>query len=287
MSETGFGSPSYSNNPPAIFDTGFGSPFNSSSRGTGFGSPFDLSLTAVEILGDLFYIGDDGGVRIDLVGNWFNYTEVAPPSLTNMFKVTFIKGITRTLALPAFVGHPTSRGGFVYSNLAQTRLYAYVPPLPKGVYDIEIAYDYDNAHQKILIEDAFEVISRNRSLGEYTIRSLLPSHFDAGTRQFAQDDLSKDYTVLETLTRSLGELLQNLTGKPLTKSTSEYNEGDTTLPVESTLGFPASGDLFVEGIHLVYTAKTVNSFTGITRKGRRRETIGKNAKVVYYDNPYK
>lgn len=286
MSETGFGAPSYANNPPSIYDAGFGSPYDTQGRATGFGSTFDVGLTDVEIEGGLFSIGDDGGVRIDLIGNWFQYSSVNPPAYLNMFRVVFVKGTTRTFALPAFVGHPPTRQGYVYSNLAQTRLYAYVPPLDTGTYDIEIFWGYDFPENKIVLEDAFEVIARNRSLGQYTIRSLLPSHYDAGCRVFAQDDLSKDYTVLETLTRSLGEFLQGLTGKPLTKLTVDYPEGNASLSVESTLGFPSKGDLFVNGIHLSYTGKTSTSFTGITQSGKRQELIGKNAKVVYYDNPY-
>ena len=282
MSETGFGSPSYSP-APTIFDAGFGSPYNTQGRDTGFGSPYDQGIIPVEIDGGLFYIGDDGGVRIDLVSTW----GATPPAYLNTFKVTFIKGGTRTLALPAFVGHPVERAGFVYSNLDQTRLLAYVPPLDTGVYDIEIETFVGTTTTKRLLTSAFEVITRNRSLGQYTLRSLLPAHFNAGSRDFSSDDLDKDYTVLETLTRSLGELLQNLTGKPLTKSTGDFLEGGNTLHVESTLGFPTSGDLFADGIHFSYTGKTNNSFTGLTQKGRRKELISKNSKVAYYDNPYK
>ncbi len=286
MSETGFGSPSYANNPPAIYDAGFGSPYQTQGRDTGFGSPYDLALLPAEIEGDLFYIGDDGGVRIDIVGNWFQYSNIEVPAYLNMHKVTFVKDGVRTFAIPAFVGHPTSRQGFVYSNLAQTRLHAYVPPLSLGTYDIEIAFNYESTEHKILMTSAFEVIPRNRSLGEYTLRSLLPAHFNAGTRDFAQSDMDKDYTTLEVLTRSLGEFLQDLTGKPLTKSTVDFVEGTATLTVESTLAFPSKGSLFVEGIHLLYTGKTNSTFTGITQSGRRKALIGKNAKVVFYDNPY-
>jgi len=287
MSETGFGSPSYTP-APSIFDAGFGSPYNAQGRDTGFGSPFDLSLIPITIADDLFYIGDDGGVRINLRSTWSQFTDVEPPAYSNKFKVTFEKGGVRTLALPAFVGHPVTRAGYVYTNLAQTELHAYVPPLDVGIYNIEVDFLVGSSHTQIKVLGAFEVIKRNRSLGQYTLRSLLPAHFEAGVRSFSQDDLGdKNYTTLETLTRSLGEALQNLTGKPLTKSTLDFNDGDTTVTVETTLGFPAKGDLFLGSVHLKYTGKTNNTFTGVSFASERKEVIAKNSKVVYYDNPYK
>ncbi len=287
MSETGFGSPSYTP-APLIFDAGFGSPYNTQGRDTGFGSPFDFSLIQTTIANNLFYIGDDGGVRIDIRSTWNEFISVQPPAYSNKFKVTFEKGGVRTLALPAFVGHPVSRAGYVYTNLAQTELHAYVPPLELGLYNIEIDFFFDNTHIKKVINGAFEVIKRNRALGQYTLRSLLPAHFEAGVRNFSQDDLAdKDYTTLETLTRSLGQMLQNLTGKPLTKNTLDFNDGDTTVTVETTLGFPSKGDLFLAGVHLKYTGKTNTTFTGVSFASERKDVIAKNSKVVYYDNPYK
>ena len=281
MSETGFGSYSYPNNPPDEFDAGFGSPFTSG-RDTGFGSTFDTSLEGTELADSVFYIGDDGGTRIDIIGNWWQYATTKRRGYANDFRVSFVKGGIETYALPAFVGHPTTRSGYVYTNLDQTRLHAWTPPLAKGVYSIKIRWPLNT----ITLTNAFEVITRNRSLPTYIIRSLLPSYIST-TRKMETESLSSvNYNNTEALTRSLGELLQNIGGKPLTLSTLDYNEGDATLNVETTLGFPSQGHVYLEDMHLKYTGKTNTSFTGVSRVGIRRKTIKKGSKVVQYDYPY-
>lgn len=274
----GFGSYTYSN---TYYDAGFGSPYTSSVRDTGFGSPYDINNTQIEV--SELKVGDDGA-KIELFADWFLYSSVERIGYSNDYQVSFERNGTEVYAIPAFVGHPTGRQGYVYTDLNQTKLIVYVPPLDLGVYSIIIRFNYQNALRTITLNNAFEVIRRNHSLAQYSLRSLLPSHFDTGSKkpEYKTDHV---FTNFEALTRSLGEILQNVSGSPLTLSTATWNEGDTTLAVESTLGFPSSGYLFLNDLLLSYTGKTNTSFTGIATVNRRLENVEKKAKVLYYDHP--
>lgn len=67
--------------------------------------------------------------------------------------------------------------------------------------------------------------------------------------------------VLDTLTEAFGEAVQRLSGRPQTFVVSEHSPSDSSLFVESTLGFPDSGSVFVGGGEYTYSAKTPMSFT--------------------------
>jgi len=51
---------------------------------------------------------------------------------------------------------------------------------------------------------------------------------------------------------------------PKTKSLEPINVGDTTITVDSTIGFPKSGTIVVEGNEVTYTDKSVNQFYNCT-----------------------
>ena len=53
--------------------------------------------------------------------------------------------------------------------------------------------------------------------------------------------------------------------KPITTLTSDINTIVTTIPVNSTTGYPSSGTIVIEDEIISYTGKTTNSFTGCTR----------------------
>jgi hypothetical protein len=283
MAESGFGSPTY-NPAPAINDAGFGSPFiDGTGRDTGFGSPFDPSLLPLSIQGETYLIGDDGGVRLDISGQWFAFSGTPVPAHTDKFKVKF-RHTDGTLhnALAGKMGDQT--GGQVYSNPRQTVLYAIVPPLPHGLYDVLVQWDGQTA----LISDAFEVTARNKAAETFSIRANLPAFMKRGslTAKDENTDIAPTYGVIEALTRSVGQIVQRFTGRPETLVSQQWDEGDATLHVETTVGFPESGYLLIDGVKLKYTAKTNNTFTGVDYYvGAVKPTFKYQERVVPYVDP--
>lgn len=277
MSETGFGSITYT---PAlsIKDTGFGSPISSSNTGreTGFGSPFDPSLNALAIQGEAVKIGDDGGVKLYIYGDWKNQFTLPAPAYLGAFTVSFINQSTnkKTLALGGRAGNKNE----CFTNLEQTYIEAYVPPLTRGTYDLKVEWDASNA----LINSAFQVIPRNKVKETYELRKLLPSFYKAGKREIHQDSIVENptYKALEGLTRSIGQQIAFVSGRLSTVLTASYNLNDTALNVETTLGFQDTGKLKVNGYTLSYTGKTNNTFTGVSFVYENTLKINKGGVIV-------
>ena len=262
MSETGFGSLSFSP-APEYKDYGFGTPTPpdiGASRDTGFGSPFDSTNLAVEIPGDLVQIPDNGGVTLRFVRDWSVTAGDFPVERRYLgaFKVELIERATGTVTLAQ-----GSRSKDCFTNYRQDNLLAYVPPLPRGAYDIRITWEQINS---IYIEDAIEVVPRARCEQAYSMRTHLPSWTKRGAYRVEDEiiDIYKRGSNLQALTQSIGDALQVLNGRPTTGTTAEFTRGDTVLNVDSTLGFPEVGALFIEGLRFTYTGKTLTAFTGVS-----------------------
>lgn len=69
---------------------------------------------------------------------------------------------------------------------------------------------------------------------------------------------------LEALTCAFGRQLQYVNGYPTTRITSNFAPTATTLNVETTLGFPATGQIWVNDLLCTYTGITDNTFTGVS-----------------------
>lgn len=95
--------------------------------------------------------------------------------------------------------------------------------------------------------------------------------------------------VLETLTEAFGEAVQRFSGRPQTLVVSDYSPTDGSLFVESTLGFPNSGKLFVDGREYSYSAKTPMAFTGFasvnfsTRHLTEKDLVTCNVRAIFPD----
>ena len=70
--------------------------------------------------------------------------------------------------------------------------------------------------------------------------------------------------MLDALTETFGEAVQRYSGKPQTLVVSNFKNTDTKVYVESTLGFPAKGRLFIKNRMYSYTSKSAMSFNGVT-----------------------
>ena len=262
MSETGFGALSFTP-APEYKDYGFGTPTPldiGASRDTGFGSPYDPSNLAVEMPGDLVQIPDNGGVTLRFVRDWSATAGDFPVERRYLgaVRVELIERATGLITLAQ-----GSRGKDCFTNYRQDNLLAYAPPLARGSYDIRITWEQINS---IYIEDGIEVVARARCAEAYSIRTHLPSWSKRGAYRVEDEiiDIYKRGSNLQALTQSIGDALQVLNGRPTTGTTAEFTSGSSVLHVDSTLGYPDAGALFIEGERFTYTGKTLTSFTGVT-----------------------
>lgn len=272
MAETGFGSITVSP-APTYNDWGFGSPtpvdldtgeFDVRGRDTAFGSPFDAVQSSVFISGEFDLIPDDGGVILEINNEWslagfYDYTEKVNYPLFP-FEVTFINASSG--AEYDAIGEV---GKQCLTNFTQTVLYAGVPPLPHGDYDVKVSW-FDGTRQ-LYVNSAFTVTLRTRCPNAYGLRRHLPEWFATGPEQLSYETVEAfegyDHTI-EVLTKTVGEVLQRLAGKHTTATSDVISWGDSSISVESTIGFPESGDLFVGGVRFSYTSKTTSSFDGVS-----------------------
>tara|TARA_R100000152_G_C6748363_1_gene171971 strand:+ start:63 stop:914 length:852 start_codon:yes stop_codon:yes gene_type:complete len=258
MAETGFGSISFSP-APTYKDWGFGSnsPSSFSGRDTGFGSPYDPSNANVTIEGSFADLPDDGGIRLEIQSDWDSFTPFADQIIAGTFKVTCIKQSNgnRTLANGLF-------GKDCYTDINHTSLIAYIPPLPHGGYNLEISWNFG----VISISNAFNITLRARCLEFYRYSKRLPNFVKNRSRIFENEKITvfAGYTNLESIAKTAGDALQKLAGRPCTALTSNYTHGEVTLNVESTLGFPDSGSLFLDQYRLTYTSKSATAFSGVS-----------------------
>lgn len=267
MAETGFGSPTFIP-APTYSDWGFGAatPFdidtlqdNVVGADTAFGSPYAAVAAEVYLAGEFDLIPDDGGVILEINSDW-NTAGFTRPARVGPFTVTYISSETgdRTLAVGL-----TSRGQ-CFTNDDNTKLLAGVPPLPHGLYDIEI--EWFGGTRRVYIDNAFEVYLRPRSEQAYGIRRHIPSFMARGATT-TRDELIQPFsgtTNLAALTKAVGDFIQTIAGRPSTALTADLELGDTSIAVESTVGFPQSGYLHIDSKTFSYSSKTRNSFEGVT-----------------------
>lgn len=72
------------------------------------------------------------------------------------------------------------------------------------------------------------------------------------------------HKILDAMTETFGEAIQRYSGRPQTLVVSNFKATDSVLFVESTLGFPSKGMLFIGGRKYSYTAKDSMAFRGVS-----------------------
>jgi hypothetical protein len=99
------------------------------------------------------------------------------------------------------------------------------------------------------------------------MRKQIPPSLATGPRDSRVDKISQDeyaFGVLESMLLTVGEQIHNLVGQPTTILSLDFDDLiDQVLHVESTIGFPDQGNLFVENRLFTYTSKTSTSFMGL------------------------
>lgn len=287
MAETGFGSPSFSP-APTYADWGFGSatPFdldtleeNIVGRDTGFGSPYAAVQQAVFLTGEFDIIPDDGGVILEINSDW-STAGFLPIGLAGPFEVNYISASTGE-QYPA-IGLEVANN--CYTNYTQTKLYAGVPPLPHGSYSVRI--EWFNGTRTVSIDNAFTVALRPRCEQAYGLRRHIPSWLARGAVSARNEPHTawEQGSNIEALTKSIGDLLQVFYGRPSTCTAEVFTFGDTSLSVESTIGFADSGKLVIENIEFSYTSKIVSTFEGVSTT-RQFTEIMSGLEVYYVDTP--
>lgn len=69
-----------------------------------------------------------------------------------------------------------------------------------------------------------------------------------------------NYKLLEAITWAMAEEMAYLAGRPETRTVDEFESDATVIPVESTLGFPESGSIWVAGKKYTYASITGSTF---------------------------
>ena len=90
--------------------------------------------------------------------------------------------------------------------------------------------------------------------------------------------------VLRVWTRAVAQAIQEFSGVPSTISTQDLHTHETALYVESTLGFPDKGYVYLGSERYRYTSKGPSSFRGLSmEKSTARLRTLRRRQVVYLD----
>lgn len=270
----GFGTPIDTNADP--YDWGFGAPspdeWDASELELGFGEPLDTAFVPVIVSG--LPLPDDGGEIVSLAGDWPDLGN-PPGQPSGPFRVRLIDGDGVTWPDPARVlgcysARVTLRNGgkgpYCETDIRRRTLDFSIPPLPPGTYDVEVAWG-PHWSTKLLLEAAVSVIYRLRSHQEYGMRVTYPNRYAVGPRvpQMEPLLLAADETTLRAefpmgplrvLTRAFAEEIQILGGVPMTLLTAPLAWNAWFAVVETTLGFPPAGAVFIGGRRYTYASKT-------------------------------
>jgi hypothetical protein len=89
---------------------------------------------------------------------------------------------------------------------------------------------------------------------------LVPTDVENPAGQVIATTKPRPFGLLEALTFAAGKELQAVGGMPTTRVAKDLQPGETILLVRSTLGFPSSGKIRVEGLLVAYSEKVDTAF---------------------------
>lgn len=227
-------------------------------------------------------IADDGGYVINIKGAWPRRGASVRQRPTG-FAVTLID--TQGVRWPCYSGR-AGQGLVCSADIRGSTLSAYSPAAPTGAYDVEVEYD-----NTVLTVGSVTLVRRTRTREEYALKSALPMLFATGARGIEYETLltpsapsanEEDNSTLSVLLRVLGQTLAdfNATGV-VTRLLEPVSTTDTTLRVESTLGFSASGAVRVGGVLFTYTSISGDVLNGLSRPLGQLYSITEGAEVSH------
>lgn len=284
--ETGFGSPSITSTiaqNQSVFDSGYGDPtwndidLPATGVSTGWGSPFTSNDAQAYLLGAREY-GNDGGAMISIFGLWGAIFDSKPNTFAGPFIVSLINRSTLE-ETKCYSALPTLKY-LTYSDISQRVIKVSLPPLPLGAYDIKVSWGTDFAVNAI-IEDALDIIKTNRCQAEYSIARSLPGYM--AVRKNYTDSLPEsfdDLKPLQCLVSAIGEEIQSLSGSgAFTLLIEELELSSNTALLETTLGLPSSGEVYIGNQLFSYTSKDEETLFGLECRELIREVQAINSKV--------
>jgi hypothetical protein len=92
----------------------------------------------------------------------------------------------------------------------------------------------------------------------------------------------RPFGLLEALTFAAGKELQAIGGRPTTRVTEDSSAGSRFLRVRSTLGFPQSGTISIDGVKVSYVDKVDTAFE-LAEYSLAQFTIGEIVSSVHQD----
>jgi hypothetical protein len=87
---------------------------------------------------------------------------------------------------------------------------------------------------------------------------------------FADSVVPAGSGLLAAVTEACGRLLETVIGRPTTVVLQDFAIGDTVLLVETTIGMPDAGAVWVGDYLVTYTSKTAGSLVGCTSRPRAK-----------------
>ncbi len=262
----GAGSPSSITTDP---DNGAGSPsFISSGTGDlGAGSP-TVHLPAAWgalITPDAICYSDFGGDIVNVIG-------VFPTQ--GPFRCRLTDGVDYFPDANGCYGARLGKGNQCETDAGKRLLTFSLPPLDYGTYDLEVAYGPGFGTTTTFLA-AIEIIPRDRALEVWGMRRTFPIWVATGGRTPAGtlSDTSHPTRVplqknVEAFTRAAGMTLAESFGRPTTRTVAQdFAYDDVVVVVESTLGFPAEGQILIGKTRYSYTSKVSAAFFGLVQIG--------------------
>ena len=261
----GYGAPDNqsASSPLSRPDWGWGdappSPWDSAGSDYGWGSdhgssfPSYLDLVTREI-------GDDGGYEIMIKGD-FPRRGASLRQRPSGFSVVLVAGGSESPCHSGLFGQGVSCS----TDLRARELRAYSPRLATGTHTVRVRYDGTE-------EDvgSISVYRSSRSRSAYALANTFPSAYATGPRTLESEPLlsglatDTQSSTLRTLIHAFGQSLDSFGGRgAVTRLTAASSIGDSSLTVESTLGFADQGSLWIDGERYAYTGRTSTQFTGL------------------------
>jgi hypothetical protein len=264
----GFGSDTRHDNALGA-DAGFGSPGGLlSTQDYGFGSGSRFRDPVLQIMPYSFQYPlypDEGGVLVRIMGQFpirgpwrVRITSDAGATLHPVGKVGCYSGVI-------------GQGYLCHTNFYRNALVFVLPPVPVGLYDVWVE-EVTPAAMAIgptrIIVGGLSVVVRNPCEQTYGYRQMFPPRYDGtGVRAWELEDGSlptHPTAPLATLSRAAGQVLQQSGGTPQTRLSAAVAPDATVINVQSTLGFPDDGEIWVRERRYSYTSKSASLFSGCT-----------------------
>ena len=307
--EVGFGSPSIFNRTTGVElvgDAGFGSPDVIDGPGvrdfcveaeTGFGDPWENITLAVE--GDV-KLSDQGGDLLELRGRFdliFDTFDIEQPQFEKAIGPFFAKFISQDVAnreYDAISALPLLKTQ-LYTNTTQNAMQLAAPPMIQGTYTLRIFYGQGRV-EYIDFPENVEVVHRLRNDKVLSIKNQMPGHYNVGIKTdhsaLSGQYFKRDENNFSKIISAVGQNFNHMYNQDYTLTTAAHNRNVSILNVETTLGFPEKGTLFInDGQTLEYTGRTNTSFTGISGMSspiEKRVRVSKpNDELTTIDNYYK